>query len=132
MISGYGILMTSLLIAIDTCFNIYLMLQANNPKIVMNYAASCFCNNILMLLCYYSGQRISNQNEILRRFLANLPWMDKPQWFKQSMLIMMARATVDIEINPYGVFVLNLTSYKDLMKAAFSFGNILYRRKKMD
>ncbi|XP_039290231.1 uncharacterized protein LOC120352661 isoform X2 [Nilaparvata lugens] len=98
----------------------------------MTYAASCFCNNILMLLCYYSGQRISNQNEILRRCLANLPWMDKPQWFKQSMLIMMARATVDIEINPYGVFVLNLNSFKDLMKAAFSFGNILYRRKKID
>ncbi|XP_039279239.1 uncharacterized protein LOC120350356 [Nilaparvata lugens] len=124
--------MISLLIAIDTCFNIYLMLQAQDPKIAMNYTASCFCNNSLLLLCYYSGQRISNQNEILRRCLADLPWTNKPLWFKQSMLIMMTRANVDTEINPYGVFVLNLMSYTDLMKAAFSFGNILYRRKKLD
>ncbi|XP_039290220.1 uncharacterized protein LOC111044210 isoform X2 [Nilaparvata lugens] len=96
-VSGYSILVISFLVALDTCFNIFLMLQ----------------------------------NEIFRQCLAEVPWIDKPDWFKRSMIIMMTRANVDTQFKPYGVFVLNLTSYKDLMKAAFSFGNVLYRRKQI-
>ncbi|XP_039280005.1 uncharacterized protein LOC120350495 [Nilaparvata lugens] len=130
-VSGYSILVISFLVALDTCFNIFLMLEANNPKMFMNYAAVCICTNIPLLLNYYIGQQISNQNEIFRQCLTEVPWIDKPQWFKQSLLIMMTRANVDTQFKPYGVFVLNLTSYKDLMKAAFSFGNVLYRRKQI-
>ncbi|XP_039284764.1 odorant receptor 43a-like [Nilaparvata lugens] len=114
---------------LDSCFSIFYVMQMENSKVVMSYASVFFFSNIFLLLCYYSGQQICDQNEIFRRRLADLPWINKPKWFKQSMLIMMSRANVDTEIKPYRMFVMNLTTYKDLMKAAFSFGNMLYTYK---
>ncbi|XP_039301039.1 uncharacterized protein LOC120356210 [Nilaparvata lugens] len=114
---------------IDSCFNIFFIMKVRNPKVIMTHASAFIFNNIFLLLSYYSGQQISNQNEIFRRYLAELPWINKSKWFKQSMLIMMSRANVDTQIKPYGIFYLNLTSYKDLLKAAFSFANILYTYK---
>ncbi|XP_039285594.1 uncharacterized protein LOC120351690 isoform X2 [Nilaparvata lugens] len=127
--SEYPIMVLSFLIALDSCFNIYFMMQVKNPNVAMSHASSFLFNNAFHLLCYNSGQQICNQNEIFRRHVAELPWINKPKWFKQSMLIMMNRANVDTEIKPYGIFVVNLTTYKDFMKATFSFGNILYTQK---
>ncbi|XP_039285595.1 uncharacterized protein LOC120351690 isoform X3 [Nilaparvata lugens] len=104
----------SFLIALDSCFNIYFMMQVKNPNVAMSHASSFLFNNAFHLLCYNSGQQICNQNEIFRRHVAELPWINKPKWFKQSMLIMMNRANVDTEIKPYGIFVVNLTTYKDV------------------
>ncbi|XP_039285598.1 uncharacterized protein LOC120351693 [Nilaparvata lugens] len=127
--SEYPLTVFSFLMIMDSCINIYFMMQARNPNVAMSLGSSFLLNNSILLLCYYSGQQISNQNEIFRGHVAELPWINKPKWFKQSMIIMMNRANVDTEIKPYGVFILNLTSYKDLMKAAFSLGNILYTQK---
>ncbi|XP_039291469.1 uncharacterized protein LOC120353054 isoform X1 [Nilaparvata lugens] len=68
-------------------------------------------------------------NDTLRRALAELPWTDKPEWLKKNLHIMMTRANVDIEMRPFGVYTLNYMSFKDVMKTAYSFGNILYTKK---
>ncbi|XP_039275527.1 uncharacterized protein LOC120349443 [Nilaparvata lugens] len=54
---------------------------------------------------------------------------DKPKWFKQTLVTMMIRANVDSEMKPYGIYTLNYVSFKDLMKATFSFGNVFYSKK---
>ncbi|XP_039291616.1 uncharacterized protein LOC111054398 [Nilaparvata lugens] len=125
----YTIMVMSFIILMDSCFNIFFIMKVRNPKVIMTHVSTFIFNNIFILLSYYSGQQISNQNEIFRRYLAELPWINKPKWFKQSMIIIMSRANVDTQIKPYGIFYLNLTSYKDLLKAAFSFANILYTYK---
>ncbi|XP_039286398.1 uncharacterized protein LOC120351843 [Nilaparvata lugens] len=95
----------------------------------MSYLLLCSTYTTLLLLVYYIGQRVTNQNDLFRRGLAKLQWIGKPIWFKRTLLIMMIKANTDIEIKPYSLYVLNLTSYKDIMKAAFTYGNIMYSRK---
>ncbi|XP_039291639.1 uncharacterized protein LOC120353090 isoform X2 [Nilaparvata lugens] len=68
-------------------------------------------------------------NEVLRRTLAELPWTDKPYWFKQTLHVMMTRANMDIEIRPYGIYTPNYMSFKDLMKTAFSVSNLFYTKR---
>ncbi|XP_039290259.1 uncharacterized protein LOC120352667 isoform X2 [Nilaparvata lugens] len=69
------------------------------------------------------------KNDKLRKHLAGLPWTDKPRWFRQNVHIMMTRANVDTEMRPYGIFILNYMSFKDLMRLTFSVGNLLYTKK---
>ncbi|XP_039290216.1 uncharacterized protein LOC111055497 isoform X2 [Nilaparvata lugens] len=180
-ISGFSISVMSFLVALDTCFNIFLMLQneifrqnlaelpwidkphwfkqsmmtmmtranvdtqfkpygifvlnltsykdANDLQTSFNYAFACFFINLIVFFSYHTGQRIVNQNDILRRSLNDISWIDKPHWFKQSLHIMMARANVDTEMKPYGIYVLNYMSFKNIMKAALSFGHFLYTTK---
>ncbi|XP_039292119.1 uncharacterized protein LOC120353247 isoform X2 [Nilaparvata lugens] len=103
--------------------------KADNLMTSINYALSSILINLAVLFPYHTGQRIANQNDILRQSLTNLPWIDKPAWFKKTLHIMMIRANVDIVMKPFGIHYLNHMSFKNMTKAAFSFGNFLYSTK---
>ncbi|XP_039285047.1 uncharacterized protein LOC120351490 isoform X2 [Nilaparvata lugens] len=127
--SGYMISMINIVIMIYCCTMAYLMLTTKDLKKRMNFALSFVLVSLTIFSAYHNGQRILNQNDILRRKLAELPWTDRPYWFKQTLHIMMTRANVDIQMRPFGVYTLNYVSFKDLMKSTYSIGNILYTRK---
>ncbi|XP_039283014.1 uncharacterized protein LOC120351097 [Nilaparvata lugens] len=100
-------------------------------KICANNTAFVICIANLAIMTY--GCTVAYfmlTNEMLRRTLAELPWTDKPHWFKQTLHVMMTRANMDIEIRPYGIYTLNYMSFKDLMKTAFSVGNVFYTKQK--
>ncbi|XP_039294259.1 odorant receptor 43a-like [Nilaparvata lugens] len=90
-----------------------------------------FFTNLILFTIYQNGQRIFNQNDRLRKSLLEIPWTGKPRWLRQTMHIMLTQANRDVQIKPYGIFVLNYMSFKDLMKFTFSVGNVLYRRKQL-
>ncbi|XP_039292079.1 uncharacterized protein LOC120353234 [Nilaparvata lugens] len=127
--SAFGSLAITFPISVDTVISIYTMMKATNVKIFVNFAVACFFINLIILFCYHNGQKIVNQNDILRQCLRDVPWIDKPQWFKTSLCIMMRRANIDTEMKPYNIVVLNHESYKNILKAAFSYGNIIYSVK---
>ncbi|XP_039276946.1 uncharacterized protein LOC120349851 isoform X2 [Nilaparvata lugens] len=130
--TAFGTLAITFPISVDTVISIYTMMKASNVKIMANYAVACVFVNLIILFCYHNGQKIVNQNDILRQYLREVPWIDKPQWFKSSLCIMMRRANIDTEMKPYGLFVLNHESFKNIIKAAFSYGNIIYSVKSSD
>ncbi|RZF36603.1 hypothetical protein LSTR_LSTR007306 [Laodelphax striatellus] len=105
------------------------MLKNNDVKKAVSFAFMFIIENLTLFFLYQNGQRIFNQNEVLRKYLAKLPWTNKPRWFRQTVHIMMTRANVDTEMKPYGIFVLNYVSFKDIMKFTFSVGNVLYTKK---
>ncbi|XP_039277447.1 uncharacterized protein LOC111043634 isoform X3 [Nilaparvata lugens] len=53
------------------------------------------------------------KNDVLRQSLASLPWINKPDWFKKTLYIMMTRANVNNEMRPYGIYSLSYLSFKD-------------------
>ncbi|RZF49284.1 hypothetical protein LSTR_LSTR013373 [Laodelphax striatellus] len=116
-------------ITTDSCVNTYFLLKSNEVKKAVTSAITFLLINLCIFLFYLNGQRIFNQSEIVRKSLAELPWTDKPRWLRQTVLIMLTRANVDLEMRPYGIFVLNYMSFKDYMKFMFSVGNVLYSRK---
>ncbi|XP_039276389.1 uncharacterized protein LOC120349776 isoform X2 [Nilaparvata lugens] len=104
-------------------------MKANNIKIMVNFAVACIFINLIILFCYHHGQKIVNQNDRFRQSLTEVAWIDKPKWFRSALCIMMGRANIDNELKPYGVYILNHESFKNIIKAAFSFGNIIYSVK---
>ncbi|XP_022193727.1 uncharacterized protein LOC111051508 isoform X2 [Nilaparvata lugens] len=125
-ISAYGILVNTFNISIDTAFNIYRMMKAGNLRTSVNYAIASFLINLLGFFRFHTGNKIVNQNDIFREALAELPWTDKTQWLKKTMITMMGRANIDTEIKPYNIFVLNHKTFNNLMRTIFTYGNFLY------
>ncbi|RZF37053.1 hypothetical protein LSTR_LSTR012396 [Laodelphax striatellus] len=112
--AAYGTVVLTCIIYSDTVISIYTVMKANNFKVMLNFAVACIFINLIILFSYHHGQKIVNQNDYLRRHLTEVPWVDKPTWFKSSLCIMMRRANIDTELKPYGVYVLNHESFKDV------------------
>ncbi|XP_075213536.1 uncharacterized protein LOC142319766 isoform X2 [Lycorma delicatula] len=51
-------------------------------------------------------------NDEIRRCLPYCSWLNKPLWFKKSLL--MTRANTPLEIKPHGFYVLNLENYTSI------------------
>ncbi|XP_039292125.1 uncharacterized protein LOC120353251 [Nilaparvata lugens] len=129
MSSGFALILISLVVFIDTCTEFYVVMKADNLKTSLNYGMSSLLVNLAVLYPYHTGQRIADQNDILRQHLSNLPWIDKPKWFKNTLHIMMIRANVDIVMKPFGVHYLNHVSFKNMIRVSSSFGNFLYNTR---
>ncbi|XP_039295570.1 uncharacterized protein LOC111046124 isoform X2 [Nilaparvata lugens] len=127
--SAFSMSVLNLVILNDSCYNAYFMLTSNDVKRTVYYGVLFTLVNLTVFFVYRNGQRIFNQNQILRQSITQLPWTDKPRWFRQTVCIMMTRANVDTEMKPYGIYLLNYMAFKDLMKFAFSVGNVLYSKK---
>ncbi|RZF40049.1 hypothetical protein LSTR_LSTR002452 [Laodelphax striatellus] len=112
--SAYMVSIANFSVLIYGCTYAYLMLTSNDPKKTIHYAMMFILMNVTSFNAYNNGQRIFNQNDIQRRKLTELPWTDKPLWFKQTLHIMMTRANVDIEMRPYGIYTLNYMSFTEL------------------
>ncbi|XP_039298737.1 uncharacterized protein LOC120354862 isoform X1 [Nilaparvata lugens] len=112
--SAFPILMTTCVMCVDTCMNIYILLEADDLETIINYAVICVFINVTIFFSYNTGQRISNQSDIFRQSLADVPWIGKPKWFKQALIVMMLRTNIDNQMKPYGIYVLNYLSFKDV------------------
>ncbi|RZF38630.1 hypothetical protein LSTR_LSTR013656 [Laodelphax striatellus] len=81
-----------------------LVLKIENFLIIMPLAG------MLFLYCFYA-QQLLNEGEKFRTTLWESNFIDKPKWFKSSMLIIMIRIAKELEIKPFGFYVLNLRTF---------------------
>ncbi|XP_039295963.1 uncharacterized protein LOC111049996 isoform X4 [Nilaparvata lugens] len=100
-----------------------LVLKLENFVIVIPLAG------MLFLYCFYA-QQLLNEGEKFRTTLWESNFIDKPKWFKSSMLIIMIRIAKELEIKPFGFYVLNLRTFSMVMKAAYSYYSMLNSLKK--
>ncbi|XP_022195496.2 uncharacterized protein LOC111052972 [Nilaparvata lugens] len=84
---------------------------------------------ILFVYCFYS-QEILNEGEKFKAKLWESSFVDKPKWYRSSMLIIMIRNAKELEMKPFGVYALNLRTFSVVMKAAYSYFNMLNSLKK--
>ncbi|XP_075236063.1 odorant receptor 10-like isoform X2 [Lycorma delicatula] len=71
------------------------------------------------------SQNLINEDENLRNTLYECSWINKPEWFKKSLLIMLTRTNKPLQIKPFGLYVINLNSYATMMNAAYTYFNLL-------
>ncbi|XP_039293119.1 uncharacterized protein LOC111056235 isoform X2 [Nilaparvata lugens] len=81
---------------------------------------------VLMIMCASIGQTISTKGEKLRRAIWDCSWVDKPEWFKKSILMMMTRSTRPLEIRPFGLYVLDLRRFAVILNGMYSYFNVVY------
>ncbi|XP_039277444.1 uncharacterized protein LOC111043634 isoform X2 [Nilaparvata lugens] len=111
--SKFMLTITNLVIMLYSCMLAYLVLKTDDLEKVTIYGAMFVFINLTVFSAHHNGQRLSNQNDVLRQSLASLPWINKPDWFKKTLYIMMTRANVNNEMRPYGIYSLSYLSFKD-------------------
>ncbi|XP_039284928.1 uncharacterized protein LOC111057536 [Nilaparvata lugens] len=100
-----------------------LVLKVQNILLIIPLAG------ILFLYCFYA-QEMLNEGERFRTTLWESSFVDKPKWYRSSMLIIMIRNSKELEMKPFGFYVLNLRTFSMVMKAAYSYFNMLNSLKK--
>ncbi|XP_075236214.1 uncharacterized protein LOC142333324 [Lycorma delicatula] len=112
-----------------TCMSVYMMVQKDD--IVFKLIETQLCIQIFYLMYIYdsSGEEINTEWENLRDSIYECNWINKPEWFKKMLLIMMTRNNRPIEVKPYGLFVLNLRNFSASINASYSFYNVLNNTK---
>ncbi|XP_075232977.1 odorant receptor 56a-like [Lycorma delicatula] len=107
------------------CISLYLSIESNNNLIQIGCICLVliFCN-VLYFYCS-DGQKIIEEYDELRRCLAECSWVDKPQWFKKMLLTMMIRSTAPFHIKPFGLYIVNLENFVNVLKASYSYFNLI-------
>ncbi|XP_075221382.1 odorant receptor Or2-like isoform X2 [Lycorma delicatula] len=72
-----------------------------------------------------TGEKVITEGETLRNALYEFSWVDKPEWLKKSLLIIMGQSNRPVEIKPFRLHVLNLKNFAMAINAAYSYYNLL-------
>lgn len=59
--------------------------------------------------CWY-GQQLINESELLYTDFAECSWLNKPQWFKKNLAIILIRAKYPLKIMPLQLYTLNFNN----------------------
>ncbi|RZF42614.1 hypothetical protein LSTR_LSTR001409 [Laodelphax striatellus] len=101
-------------------------IEMENLATRVKYVFFIFFVGSLMILCASIGQNISDKGEEVRNALCNCSWVDKPEWFKKSILIMLIRSSKPLVIMPFGLYVLDLKRLAVILNGIYSYFNVIY------
>ncbi|XP_039277430.1 uncharacterized protein LOC120349930 isoform X2 [Nilaparvata lugens] len=65
------------------------------------------------------------KGEKLRMALYSCSWLDKPQWMKRCLVLMIMKANQPLELRPYGLYALNKSCMANMMKATYTYVNVV-------
>ncbi|XP_022200678.2 odorant receptor 43a-like [Nilaparvata lugens] len=109
---------------LQTCLYMIFLLKMKETGIRMKYAMIYCVILVIMYSCTKSGQDIKNKGEKIRMSFYECAWVNKPQWMKRSLLVMMSKSVEPIELKPFGLYVLDLNCMANILKATYTYFNI--------
>ncbi|RZF39041.1 hypothetical protein LSTR_LSTR009601 [Laodelphax striatellus] len=112
-------------IGLQTSVCLFLFQETNNVIMKTACAFMLFFNGLLLFFYCSSGQKIIDENELLRKQLAKVVWWNKPRKFQTSLLLIMTRANHDLYVKPYGIYVLNYNVFRNVLNASYSYLNMI-------
>ncbi|XP_075230215.1 odorant receptor 56a-like isoform X2 [Lycorma delicatula] len=107
------------------CIYFYLCLAEHNAFIKTAFFCIALFEILLLYVYCFNGQKLIDEYDEVRRALGDCTWVNKPQWFKKMLLIMMTRSMVPVHIKPFGLYVLNLNNFIGVVKVTYSYFNLL-------
>ncbi|XP_022197362.1 uncharacterized protein LOC111054616 isoform X2 [Nilaparvata lugens] len=81
---------------------------------------------ITFAFVYFSasnGQNITDLGRKLRLSLFECSWVDKPAWFRKTLLFMNIRASKDMSVKPFGLYVLDIGCIVTVCKGTYTYLN---------
>ncbi|RZF42885.1 hypothetical protein LSTR_LSTR012699 [Laodelphax striatellus] len=107
------------------CLAVYCIIKMESFSLKVEYTVLLFW--LLTIVYNYSaiGQQITNEGDDLTLKIYDSAWLDKPECIKKSLLLVLTRATRRMELKPYGIYVLNLTSFRNVINGTYSLFNLL-------
>ncbi|KAL6422691.1 hypothetical protein ACFW04_010732 [Cataglyphis niger] len=108
------------------CFNLYQFtkstaLRAKYMQLIMYMG--CMLSQIF-LYCWY-GNEVKLKSRQLVNNIFEMEWFELDNYSKQSLLMIMRRCTIPIELTSAYVISMNLDSFVNLLKTSYSAYNIL-------
>ncbi|XP_022185923.2 uncharacterized protein LOC111044954 [Nilaparvata lugens] len=122
---GFVTTLANICIGLQTSVCLFLFIETNNVIMKTACASMIFFNGLLLFFYCSSGQKIIDENELLRKQLAEVVWWDKPRKFQTSLLLVMTRANHDLYVKPYGIYVLNYNVFRNVLNASYSYLNMI-------
>ncbi|XP_039283635.1 odorant receptor 43a-like isoform X2 [Nilaparvata lugens] len=113
--------------ALQICMYLFCLLEFDDIVTRLKYAFCILFVIMVMSVCTSFGQRIINAGDILSWELYNCPWLEMPNWFKRSLLLMMTRSMRKMELKPYGLYVLDLRCLTSIVNATYSYFNFFLK-----
>ncbi|XP_075236053.1 odorant receptor 43a-like [Lycorma delicatula] len=109
-------------VSIFICISIYSITQKENLffRIPEGLNAS-----FLIYFFHNEAERIKTESKRLAMSVYDIPWIDKPKWFKKYLLIIMTRCSNPVEIKLFGLSELSLKNFAVILNAAYSYYNVL-------
>ncbi|RZF32677.1 hypothetical protein LSTR_LSTR004105 [Laodelphax striatellus] len=109
---------------LQTCLYMIFLMKMKETGIRMKYAFIYMVIMVIMYSCTKSGQVIKNKGDEIRMAFYESAWVNKPQWMKRSLLVMMTKAIEPVELKPFGLYVLDLNCMANILKATYTYFNI--------
>ncbi|XP_039294307.1 uncharacterized protein LOC120353683 [Nilaparvata lugens] len=84
------------------------------------------CYAVVFAFIYFiswNGQIITDLGRRLKLTLFQSSWIDKPVWFRKTLLFMMTRASKDILIRPFGLYILGIDCIVTVCKGTYTYMN---------
>ncbi|XP_039275533.1 uncharacterized protein LOC120349444 [Nilaparvata lugens] len=107
--------------AIQMCLGFFSLTEGDDN--ILKYLTFSTCVLIFLTFICGFGQMIKNKVNILRVTLAQFEWVDKPEYYKKSLLVMITYAARDLEINPYGLYSLDMQTFT---KSVLGYGLVFW------
>ncbi|RZF44337.1 hypothetical protein LSTR_LSTR006887 [Laodelphax striatellus] len=122
---NFSVTISNQCIGIQICLYLYMTVEGDSIGLqIVSLANFCFVVFIIFLYCD-GGQSIINENVLLRDSLAQCPWPGKPFWLRRTILFMLTRATPELKVKPFGLYILNLSTFKSVLNASYTFFNVM-------
>ncbi|XP_039289226.1 uncharacterized protein LOC111064625 isoform X1 [Nilaparvata lugens] len=107
------------------CIFLIFSVEAKDIALKMRYVIRyCFVFGILFI-CTRKCQKIKDKSQELRDAVYGSSWTDKPRWLRKSLTVMITMANKDLQISPYGIYVLDMSYMTNIIKASYTYFNIL-------
>ncbi|XP_075228185.1 uncharacterized protein LOC142328364 [Lycorma delicatula] len=98
-------------LCLTICTFMYLSIEIDNEVMKIVCLGIALLQSVLFYFYCWNGQILIDEYDELRRCLGECSWVDKPQWFKKMLLIMMIRSKAPFQIKPFGLYVINLNNF---------------------
>ncbi|XP_075236837.1 odorant receptor 49a-like [Lycorma delicatula] len=103
---------------------LYTLVQENDLFLIIKYGIQISFYTIILYFYALNGQNLINEDNNVRRAINEFNWVDKPLWLKKYLLTVMTGMNKNIEVKPFGIYVINLKNFAKVMNAAYSYYSI--------
>ncbi|XP_067207942.1 odorant receptor 10-like isoform X2 [Linepithema humile] len=107
------------------CFNLYQVTEMTiNAKYIRIAMLMCCMLTQIFVYCWY-GNEVKLKSRQLIDNIFEMEWLAMDKNLKQSLIIIMRRATIPIEITSSYIISMNLESFMGVLKTSYSVYNLL-------
>ncbi|XP_039295373.1 uncharacterized protein LOC120353915 [Nilaparvata lugens] len=112
------------IIILQLCISIFLI-QSSEPSLKFKYSLACV--SLVAVVAHYceDGQMVEDKLGMIRDALYEISWHNLPVSIQKSLLLQLTRNTKPPTIGPLGIFIINRKNLSSIIRASYSYFNVL-------